>query len=123
VNYLVKIRSAQTPLNGQFSIGANTRFFRKGKKLPFLINGQPAAAQTPAGFVRPRPCPVLTRWKIAPLGAVASRPWTHLGNAEKTTRPPRGSMFFLFVPAFGFLSCLWIVSRFSTRLKERLYKD
>jgi hypothetical protein len=25
MDYLVKIRSVQTPLNGQFSIGANTR--------------------------------------------------------------------------------------------------
>jgi hypothetical protein len=27
MDYLVKIRSVQTPLNGQFSIGANTRYF------------------------------------------------------------------------------------------------
>jgi hypothetical protein len=27
MDYLVKIRSVQTPINGQFSIGANTRYY------------------------------------------------------------------------------------------------
>jgi hypothetical protein len=32
MDYLVKIRSVQTPLNGQFSIGANTQGFMSGQE-------------------------------------------------------------------------------------------
>ena len=60
------------------------------------------------------------------LYALAPVQFLPVGKSRRLARlpraPPRGSMFFLFVPAFGFLSCLWIVSRFSTRLKERLYR-
>lgn len=32
MDYLVKIRSVQTPLNGQFSIGANTKWLNTADK-------------------------------------------------------------------------------------------
>ena len=37
MDYLVKIRSVQTPLNGQFSIGANSYDFHLDKKSCLVV--------------------------------------------------------------------------------------
>ena len=37
MDYLVKIRSVQTPLNGQFSIGANTTSDVKARRIAQMI--------------------------------------------------------------------------------------